>query len=89
MGSNDQFALQKSSSAHVCFGSKADIEARPFDVRFTPESGHCSAQPPCPLCAISGHCGPWSVEELDACFVIKDQAGKSYIAEGLAPRSLP
>ena len=23
----------------VRFGSKADIEARPFDVRFTPESG--------------------------------------------------
>jgi len=23
--------------AHVRFGSKADIEARPFDVRFTPE----------------------------------------------------
>jgi hypothetical protein len=29
-----------SYTRHVCFGSKADIEARPFDVRFTPESGH-------------------------------------------------
>ena len=27
----------------VCFGSKADIEERPSDVRFTPESGHSSA----------------------------------------------
>jgi hypothetical protein len=27
---------------HCCpFGSLADIEARPFDVRFSPESGHC------------------------------------------------
>jgi hypothetical protein len=26
--------------ADVRFGSKADIEARPPDVRFTPESGH-------------------------------------------------
>jgi hypothetical protein len=25
---------------HVRFGSKADIEARPGNVRFTPESGH-------------------------------------------------
>ena len=25
-------------------GSKADIEALPPDVRFTPNSGHCSAQ---------------------------------------------
>jgi hypothetical protein len=25
----------------VRFGSKADIEALPYDVRFTPESGHC------------------------------------------------
>src|SRR6516162_11007374 len=26
--------------ANVRFGSEADIEACPFDVRFTPESGH-------------------------------------------------
>jgi hypothetical protein len=26
--------------AHARFGSKADIEARPVNVRFTPESGH-------------------------------------------------
>jgi hypothetical protein len=29
------------ASSDVRFGSKADIEARPFDVRFTPKSGHC------------------------------------------------
>ena len=27
--------------ANVRFGSLADIEALPFDVRFTPKSGHC------------------------------------------------
>jgi hypothetical protein len=27
-------------AADVRFGSKADIEARPSDVRFTPKSGH-------------------------------------------------
>ena len=32
-----------SNAADVRFGSKADIE-RPFDVRFTPKSGHGSAQ---------------------------------------------
>jgi hypothetical protein len=30
--------------ANVRFGSKADIEAASPDVRFTPESGHGSAQ---------------------------------------------
>ena len=29
----------------------ADIAARPANVCFTPESGHCSAQQGCPLCA--------------------------------------
>jgi hypothetical protein len=43
MGVNDQFALQKSRTADVRFGSKADIRLPPIDVRFTPESGHGSA----------------------------------------------
>jgi hypothetical protein len=30
--------------AHVRFGSKADIEARPLDVRFTPKSGDRAIQ---------------------------------------------
>jgi hypothetical protein len=35
----------------VRFGSKADIEVRPFDVRFTPKSGHQLSALGCPLCA--------------------------------------
>jgi len=51
-GSNDQFALHKSRTAHVRFGSKADIPQCPSHVRFTPNSGHwrCSktnARLPC------------------------------------------
>jgi hypothetical protein len=53
-GAIDQFAQQQSRAAEVSCGSKADIEARPFDVRFTPESGHCRATIGCPLCAKSG-----------------------------------
>jgi hypothetical protein len=34
----------KSQSRNVRFGSKADIGARPYDVRFTPKSGHGSAR---------------------------------------------
>ena len=37
--------------AHVRFGSLADIEARPINVRFTPESGHRNSVVECPLCA--------------------------------------
>ena len=33
-------ASQQNAAADVRFGSKADIEAPPPDVRFTPESGH-------------------------------------------------
>ena len=40
---------------NVRFGSEADIHRRLTDVRFTPESGHSSAQLSCPLCAKSGH----------------------------------
>src|SRR5262249_47726052 len=43
-----------SGPAHVRFGSKADIGARPIDVRLTPESGHHRVRSPCPLCAKSG-----------------------------------
>src|SRR5262249_13781794 len=43
-GSNDQFALQKTGTAHVRFGSKAGIGACPRHVRFTPESGYRSAR---------------------------------------------
>ena len=34
-------ALQQSSTVHVSEGSKADIEGRLRNVRFTPKSGHC------------------------------------------------
>src|SRR5690242_16741773 len=56
MGFRDQFAQQQSLAAHIRFASKADIEARPRRVRFTPESGHRRAALGCPLCAMSGHC---------------------------------
>ena len=49
MGINDQFALQTSWIAHVRFGSKADIEAPPPNVRFTSESGHSLSVSGCPL----------------------------------------
>jgi len=35
-------ALQQPSTVHVRYGSIADIEAPPTDVRFTPKSGHRS-----------------------------------------------
>src|SRR5689334_2942517 len=40
MGSTRDLAKQQFWEAHVRFGSKADIEAPPPDVCFTPESGH-------------------------------------------------
>ena len=40
IGFRSQVARQQSWTANVRFGSKADIEARPRNVRFTPESGH-------------------------------------------------
>src|SRR5215831_19581137 len=43
------------SRCDVRFGSKADIEAPPPDVRFTPNSGHRRAPLGCPLSARSGH----------------------------------
>src|SRR5215471_9701046 len=55
MGSNDQFAMQKSRVAHVRFGSKADIAALPINVRFTPNSGHRNSIVRCLLCAKSRH----------------------------------
>ena len=41
--------------ADAHFGSITDIEARLFDVRFTPESGHQLIALGCPLNAKSGH----------------------------------
>jgi hypothetical protein len=38
--------------ADVRFGSKADMEGRQTDVRFTPKSRHSSGQLSCPLCAM-------------------------------------
>ena len=35
-------------------GSKADIGARPINVRFTPKSGHRNSVVQCLLCAMSG-----------------------------------
>jgi hypothetical protein len=40
---------------HVRFGSKADIERRNLDVRFTPNNGHQLSALECPLSANSGH----------------------------------
>jgi len=39
MGFSGQFAQQQSETAHVRFGSKADIARCQVDVRFTSESG--------------------------------------------------
>jgi hypothetical protein len=39
---------------NVRFGSKADMNLRNGDVRFTPKSGHRSAPWQCPLCANNG-----------------------------------
>src|ERR1700745_2839671 len=36
----DDSAVRNGKRADVRFGSKADIDAGPADVRFTPESGH-------------------------------------------------
>jgi hypothetical protein len=38
IGADRHFAWQQSSGPYVRFGSKADIEARPSDARFTPKS---------------------------------------------------
>jgi hypothetical protein len=43
-----------SQFADVRFGSKADVDSRPFDVRFTPESGHSPTRSGCLLRANSG-----------------------------------
>jgi hypothetical protein len=43
MGLRSQVARQQFHAVHVADGSLMDIEARPFDVRFTPESGHGAA----------------------------------------------
>jgi hypothetical protein len=51
MGFNSYFAPRQFLQADVCNGSKADIGLAVVDVRFAPESGHCSARRGCPLCA--------------------------------------
>src|SRR5215467_7585256 len=43
-GSIEYWRLPGSLSPHVRFGSKADIEAPPTNVRFTPKSGHWCTQ---------------------------------------------
>jgi hypothetical protein len=45
--------LAKAMHANVWFGSKADVMLLNFDVRFTPESGHCLARLTCLLWAKS------------------------------------
>jgi len=40
IGADHHFAWQQSLGPNVRFGSKADIQPRLIDVRFTPESGH-------------------------------------------------
>ena len=42
-------------AVNVRFGSKADMEASPRDVRFTPKSRHWLSASGCLLCAKSGH----------------------------------
>jgi hypothetical protein len=48
-------SAQRSISQNVRFGSLADMTDRSCHVRFTPDSGHSSAQVGCPLSANSGH----------------------------------
>jgi hypothetical protein len=46
VSSVDGLAATGLENRNVRFGSKADIEARQSDGRFTPESGHCHIKPP-------------------------------------------
>ena len=54
-GFRERFAVRHSWTIHVRFGSLADIEDCPTDVRFTPKSRHRNSVVECPLCAKSGH----------------------------------
>ena len=47
-------ALRDCDPPDVGLGSKADVTLLNFDVRFTPNSGHPSAQSQCPLWAMYG-----------------------------------
>src|ERR1051325_5493232 len=68
----------------VRFGSKADIEARLPDVRFTPESGHRSVRVACPLNAKSGHSAPGQTTPLfDHLVGGNEQVGRYIKAECL------
>ena len=50
--------LKRSAKPNVRFGSLADITARSRHVRFTPDSGHSSAQVECPKSAMYGRTAP-------------------------------
>ena len=54
IGADRHFAWQQSLGPNVRFGSLADIEAPPSDVRFTPRSGHWNSVSKCPLCGDKG-----------------------------------
>jgi hypothetical protein len=49
--------LKQTSHGAISMSAKGkpDMTRSNRDVRFTPESGHPSAPPPCQLCARSGH----------------------------------
>jgi len=53
MGPDCHFAWQQSSGLNVRFGSKADIDPPPANVRFTPKSRHWNSVARCLLCAKS------------------------------------
>jgi hypothetical protein len=55
MGFRDRFERQQSRTAHVRFGSKADMTGRICNVRYSPESGHQLSAVGCLLCAKSRH----------------------------------
>ena len=55
MGFRGQFARQQSETLDVRFGSKADIDACPSDVRVTPKSGHRLSALGCPPGTIASY----------------------------------
>src|SRR6516164_4254185 len=54
-GQTGRLEVDKTALGDVRFGSKADIEAPPPDVRFTPKSGHQFSALGCRLSAKSRH----------------------------------
>ena len=61
VGCPTQIVQLKDVQANVRFRSKADMCSAKQHVRFTPESGHVQCNSVCPLCANSGHRGPYSI----------------------------